>query len=72
MPRFLKTLSTVALQVTGGSPGANKLLASDSLGVGTWTLVSDANVSASASISPSKLNADELALQVVLAQEVYG
>ena len=72
MPKFLKTLTTVALQVTGGSPASGRVLTSDSVGVGTWTLVADTNVDSAANIAVTKLNADELALVTKLNAEVFG
>ena len=36
MPRFLKSVSTIALTLTGGTPGVGKVLTSDANGNATW------------------------------------
>lgn len=55
MPRFLKTLETVALKLTGGSPASDKVIVSDADGNASWTKIVNANVDTSAGIQFSKM-----------------
>jgi hypothetical protein len=71
MPRFLKSISTVAFSVTGGSPGAGKVLTSDANGNGTWQTPSG-SAPADGSITTAKLADTEITLYVKLNAEVFG
>jgi hypothetical protein len=71
MPRFLKSVSTVAFSLTGGTPGAGKVLTSDSSGNGTWETPSGAPP-ADGSITTAKLADTEITLYVKLNAEVFG
>ena len=55
MPRILKTLETVALKLTGGSPASDKVIVSDADGNASWQKVVNANVDTSAGIQFSKM-----------------
>jgi microcystin-dependent protein len=55
MPRILKTLETVALKLTGGSPASDKVIVSDADGNASWQKIVNANVDTSAGIQFSKM-----------------
>jgi microcystin-dependent protein len=66
MPRILKTLETIALKFTGGSPGSGKVITGDGSGNAAWNYVSNTNVDSNAGISVSKL-ASGSPNQIILA-----
>jgi hypothetical protein len=68
--RFLKGVTTVALTLTGGTPGAGKVLTSDANGNASWEEAA-AGLS-DGSVTTVKLSDDEIALYVKLTSEVYG
>jgi hypothetical protein len=70
MPRFLKSLTTVAFTLTGGSPGNGKVLVSDAQGNASWSTI-EAGVSAN-SVGEAELKDGEIALYVKLNSEVFG
>lgn len=70
MPRFLKSISTVAFTLTGSTPGAGKVLTSDANGNASWEEAA-AGLS-DGSVTTAKLSSDEIALYVKLTSEVYG
>lgn len=57
MSRFLKKVETVALRLTGGSPGADKVAVSDADGEASWSKIVNANVDSAAAIAVGKLEA---------------
>jgi hypothetical protein len=70
MPRFLKSLSTVAFQLTGGTPGAGKVLTSDANGNGSWETPTGGL--SPGSVGVTELDDAEIALYVKLNTEVFG
>lgn len=70
MPRFLKSISTVAFTLTGGTPGAGKVLVSDANGNASWdTIVTGVEAG---SVGYDELDDNEIALYVKLNAEVFG
>lgn len=57
MPRILKTLETIALKFTGGTPASGKVITGDGTGNASWNYVSNTNVASNAGIAVSKLEA---------------
>lgn len=57
MPRILKTLETIALKFTGGTPASGKVITGDETGNASWNYVSNTNVASNAGIAVSKLEA---------------
>lgn len=55
MPRFLNRITAAALKLTGGTPGADKVVVGDATGEASWSKVANANVDTNAAIAPSKL-----------------
>lgn len=70
MPRFLKSISTVAFTLTGSTPGAGKVLTSDANGNASWQ--DPTGGLSDGSVTTVKLADDEIALYVKLTTEVYG
>jgi hypothetical protein len=70
MPRFLKSISTIALTITGGSPGEGKVLTSDANGTASWQ--DSVGGLSDGSVTTAKLSDDEIALYVKLNSEVFG
>lgn len=68
--RFLKSLTTVAFTLTGGTPGAGKVLTSDANGNASWQTPTS-GAPAPGSIGVLQLNDDEIALYVKLNAEVF-
>lgn len=70
MPRFLKSISTVAFTLTGGTPGVGKVLTSDAQGTASWETPTSAPPGAG-TIGVTELNDTEIALYVKLNAEVF-
>lgn len=71
MPRFLKSISTVAFTLTGSTPGVGKVLTSDASGNASWETPTS-GAPADGSITVAKLADSEVALYVKLNAEVFG
>lgn len=69
MPKFLKTLSTVAFTLTGGTPSVGKVLTSDALGNASWETPAGPPAG---SVGVAELDDNEIALYVKLNTEVFG
>lgn len=73
MPRFLKSISTVAFTLTGGTPGEGKVLTSDANGTASWQDSAGGGGGLSnGSVTTAKLSDAEIALYVKLNAEVFG
>jgi hypothetical protein len=68
VPRFLTKIVAGTFQLTGGSPAADKVLASDANGNATW----QTNTPADGTVTTAKLADDETDLYVKLSTEVFG
>jgi hypothetical protein len=68
--RFLKGVTTIALTITGGTPGEGKVLTSDANGTASWQ--DSVGGLSDGSVTTAKLSDDEIALYVKLTSEVYG